>query len=293
MKNTSIINTVKKPIFVLGVPHSGTSWLGRVISQHPDIAYLPEANFVWMWGNAHKENDLLTAEDLTPRIKDHIYKKICRHVRSEGALRVCDKTPRNSLRIPFIYSLFPDAKIILIIRDGRSVIRSINTRSLKPSRKVLGLEVWRRIKRVPPWELGVYLHRTQSIFKGLIGQSMDYWGARPPGWETWVKQYSPHVVAAKQWTETTRISIVEGRKLPQDNYIELRYEEVIQNPVEHMSKIVNFLELEHSTNLIVDYAKQTADPSRLEKWREVLDDELLSDIQFVMEPTMIEVGYQW
>lgn len=27
---------VEKPIFVLGVPHSGITWLAKVIAQHPD-----------------------------------------------------------------------------------------------------------------------------------------------------------------------------------------------------------------------------------------------------------------
>ena len=37
-----------------------------------------------------------------------------------------DKSPRNSLKIPFVRKIFPEAKFIHIVRDGRDTSLSIN-----------------------------------------------------------------------------------------------------------------------------------------------------------------------
>lgn len=243
-----------------------------------------------MWGNFSKDNDVLTEDDLTPKIQKHIRGRFTELLRKSHKKRICDKTPRNSLRIPFIKAVFPDAKIIFIIRDGRSVIRSIDN-SLTPSKSVIWREVINRAKRIPVWEWHLYSYRIGSIFKRIVGQPLNYWGAQPPGWRESSNE-SSYTRSAKQWVETLKIATSEGRKLPSENYLEVRYEDLVNHPHEEVNKIAGFLDLEEP-ELVASYALRTADPSRINKWKSFLDQDVLDEVEQIMKPTMSQFGYTW
>ncbi|HBL14169.1 MAG TPA: hypothetical protein DD379_22820 [Cyanobacteria bacterium UBA11162] len=284
---------IEKPIFIVGAHRSGTTWLGKALEQHPDIACWNETRHLWFWGNFNKNKlgDVLIAEDLNPRIKKHIEKTFINYLKKKEKPRICDKTPGNCLRIPFIKEVFPDAKIILLIRDGRSVINSTEKKLNQP-KGVPWKEMNRRLKNVPVWEWYSFLPRLASRFKTIVGQPLDYWGTQPPGWQEWVKQYPPHIVCAKQWVETMKIATHTGRKLPLNNYREIYYEKLIASPRDEIAKIIEFADIKN-TDSIITYALSTADPLRAVKWKDSLDEKVLSDIREIMEPMMSELGYEW
>ena len=284
---------IDKPIFILGVQRSGTTWFARAFSGHPEVAYWHEPRYVWIWGNSHKPDDVLTEQDLTPKIKTHIEKKFSKYLTSQGKKRLCEKTPSNCLRIPFIHAAFPDAKIILILRDGRSIFRS--TREKIVTNKGLGLN-WKNVRRkaiqVPPWEWYLLLPRMGSFIKKMLGLKLKYTGVRPPGWKEQVGQLPINILIAKQWAKTIEIAVEEGRKLPPDNYLELRYEELLSAPEDQLSQLADFLEIENP-GPILEYIRNTADPSRAYKWRNELDQETLNEVREIMEPTLSKLGYKW
>lgn len=287
---------VTKPIFILGAQRSGTTWLGKAFAQHPDIAYWGEIGHLWMWGNSNKQDDVLGISDFNSKIQRHIESNFSKYLAKLNKNRICDKTPSNCLRIPFIKAVFPDAKIILIIRDGRSVMSS-TSKKLNQPKGIPFEEIKRRLKNVPVWKWYLFFsylsyHRVTSRFKTMVGQPLDYWGIRPPGWKEWSRKYSPNLVLAKQWSETIKIATSEGRKLPSENYLEVRYEELAASPREEISRIINFVEIENPEP-IIEYAVATADPSRSDKWKESLNQNILNEVKEIMEPTMSKLGYHW
>ena len=282
---------IEKPIFILGAPRSGTTWLGAIMKQHAGIQILHEINNIWMWGNANKPDDILTEADLNPKIKAYINKKFAEYVSKNPNQRICDKTPRNCLRIRAIKELFPDAKIVMVLRDGRSVINSTKKELNKP-KGIPWTEIARRSKNFSLSEIAVLLPRLSSRFKRIVGIPLDYWGSRPPGWKEWVKKFPTHVVLAKQWAATMEIAISEGRKLPPENYLEVNYEQLVKSPEAELGKIAEFIELE-DPQTIINYATETADPSRTDKWKESIEPEILNEIREIIEPMIVKMGYRW
>ena len=130
--------TLDKPIFIVGFPHSGTSVLTSIFIEHPDLANWTEASEVWesFWEEGLDEDfDKLVPKyekDVDPidslRIKDAFY----RFLNSQKKKRFVNKNPRNTVRILYIKKMFPDAKIIHIYRDGREVVNSV-TRNMDNS----------------------------------------------------------------------------------------------------------------------------------------------------------------
>ncbi len=106
-----------KPIFVVGMPRSGTSLTEQIIASHPAAEGAGEPDF---WLKAARANHGAMREavmDAAPRGKlaEDYLSFIERHF--PGAVRVVDKTPANSDFVGFIHSAIPNARIISMRRD--------------------------------------------------------------------------------------------------------------------------------------------------------------------------------
>jgi tetratricopeptide (TPR) repeat protein len=118
------ISTVKggtsasmKPVFVVGMPRSGTSLVEQIIASHPAAKGAGELGFC---GDAVLAND----SDLRQGILSELTRKKLAETylpalaaRSGDALRIVDKAPVNSDYLGVIYSVFPNARIIYMRRD--------------------------------------------------------------------------------------------------------------------------------------------------------------------------------
>jgi tetratricopeptide (TPR) repeat protein len=119
------------PIFVVGMPRSGTSLTEQILASHPDVYGAGEVGYTTIMQhktfNFTRENYAASVRKLSPndfaRMAELFLKKL---ERVWGDHRyVVDKTPQNFLFLGLIKILFPDAKIIHCKRDPRDVCLSI------------------------------------------------------------------------------------------------------------------------------------------------------------------------
>ncbi len=277
------------PIFLVGVQRSGTTWMGRTMAQRPEIAFWGEPRQVWSYGHWFRPDDRLVAADASPWITRHIRRRFFEFARRQGKPRFCEKTPSNTLRLSFMRAVFPEARILLIIRDGRSVVRSTN------QIRERGLD-WDRVRtrwrESSPLDLLSFANRAPWVVAKLRGKPLRYWGVRPPGWREWLEHDSPVVAIAKSWAAATRCAVEEGRAMERDRFLAIRYEDMSERPRETMQSVVDFLELAGAGDL-VQSAVDVADPQRQYKWRSEFSPELLAEIRPHMESTLNWLGYRW
>jgi Flp pilus assembly protein TadD len=105
-----------KPVFVLGMPRSGTSLTEQIIASHPAAGGVGELDFWLQAARAHQGMNRQVL-DLPARKKIaedylHLIERRC-----PNALRIVDKTPANSDLVGFIHTVFPNARIIRMRRD--------------------------------------------------------------------------------------------------------------------------------------------------------------------------------
>ncbi|OQR76865.1 protein-tyrosine sulfotransferase-like [Tropilaelaps mercedesae] len=133
-------NTNMPLIFVGGMPRSGTTLIRVLLDAHPDVRCGEETRIIprllsmkqqWM-KNPTEMNRLLeggiTNEVIDRAVSSFILEVIVRH--GEPAPRLCNKDPFTLRAATYLHQLFPKAKFILMIRDGRAVVHSIITRKV-------------------------------------------------------------------------------------------------------------------------------------------------------------------
>ncbi len=281
----------KPPLFVIGTHRSGTTFLGRALSQHSEVAYWEEPRHVWSRGNNFRPDDCLAEADATPQIKARIRGQVARFLEKHGKNQLVEKTPSNCLRLPFIFAIFPDARFVHIHRDGRAVLSSthIVAKTRAPDRE------WylRRLLGTPLWEWPSFIPRAwNTLGHRLLGREMAYWGPRPQGWKSWVAHDPKIVVLAKQWRYTLEPVLNFRPLVPQQQWLEVEYQDLVSQPQIWADKLQRFADLSPDEDFKQSVVND-ADPTRTNVWRQLLTDRNLEMIRPILEPPLLRLGYSW
>jgi Tfp pilus assembly protein PilF len=116
--------TPRTPLFVVGLPRTGTTLTERILSSHSRVASVGETEFVQMV--IRRESGVATVEKMTPQILDGFASRDI-SVLTEGYLDAVDyrlhdepifvdKLPFNVQYLGFIAKAFPEAPLVLLRR---------------------------------------------------------------------------------------------------------------------------------------------------------------------------------
>jgi len=234
-----------KPILMFGAPGSGTTLLFQALCSHKQLAYitpnmlragilrrgrlvgdrrkalfmlqnlihrdylskLPQGDAIWV--KYFGDYSYMTENNYSEEIANYYRKKILAIQDLWGRSRYIDKTLLTSFRVRLLNLIFPDAKFIHIIRDGRAVAFSI-------------------LKKIeiagdpnPLFHVG---------FKEILG-------------ENYQSQRSQLFNYGLAWSEFVRRGR-EASSFGKSRYYEIRYEDLIAKPYDELRRIVDFCELE-------------------------------------------------
>ncbi len=204
------------PFFLTGAPKSGTTWLGKLLDAHPEISCRGEA-CVHHFGQrlveaARSYNQLLAQRksvvtdandfpnlpfgDVLILMRTFIelrFKAVADP--AKPALRFLgEKDPEHALHFKELGDLFPEAKFLHILRDGRGVF-------------------------ISAWH-----HNLRSNYEHLKTHDFDAFLD----------------LTAKEWSDRVRRAR-EGAKRLGDRYREVRYEDLVADPVAGLARVLAFL----------------------------------------------------
>ena len=131
---------IKKKIFIIGMPRSGTTLVEQILASHSkvygcgELDYLTKATSFSSLSNQSNENDKILEsyihdDDLQifEKIKDEYNSSIQKLEIKENI--ITDKMPHNFVLIGFIKNTFPEAKIVYCDRDPMDTCLSLYKRS--------------------------------------------------------------------------------------------------------------------------------------------------------------------
>jgi hypothetical protein len=239
-------------VFLVGCPRSGTSLLFDLVRRHPDLGSMSvEGHVYWNAFNHPRRHgwtsDRLTAEDCTAREKVYLDTALAA---AAGGRRPLDKTPKNVLRIPYLRRHYPEATIVLLVRDGRATVSSLH-------------EGWRKRHAISyrlPAPLELADHR---------GRLWSY--VLPDGWRS--LQGSDLATVATHQFVTCATAALEDAPLVD---AVVSFEDLVRDPVGEADRLVSLLGLPPSRD-VEQAARESPtrpvgslSPPRPDKWRDNL-----------------------
>ena len=225
----------REKFFIFGHARSGTTLLMRLLRLHPEVHCNYQAHFFtrqpllkslvntpeaeeWL---SRKSNRWNQGRDLSPLVlraaADFIME---REAAKEGKRIVGDKSPSSTIHAQAVrdmHSIYPDAKLIYIVRDGRDVLISERFRNLVEESKFLNAEDKHIIEDLRKDQVQ-FTNGTRSIFTENVIRRV-----------------------ANGWVKNVQETEEEGRRLVGKNYCSLRYEDLLARPFEEMKKLWEFL----------------------------------------------------
>jgi hypothetical protein len=216
------------PVFVIGCSRAGTTVTYETIATSPRLLSLGhEIPEFWdgLWGPRHNEweSEAARAEHAQPTHRRAALRYFYQRL---GPGRVLDKTCINVMRVPYLRKLFPKAKFVYIHRDGRDNVNSLIDGWLHDGHFALG-------KSLGPFPCPVAIERA----------TIKEWSFfLPPGWRAY-NSAALEDVCAYQWTMANRLALDASKDVPQNQWIQLRYEDIFVRPVAMFREVFARLEL--------------------------------------------------
>lgn len=274
----------ESPVFIVGMPRSGTTLMSSILSAHPNIAIpYSETKFISHWTHKYPNKDLnskenfdffwskytesetfsylgLDANKVLCRISNtnsYSYEKIFACILQEYAIKMGkprwgDKDPEAQRSIKKIIKWFPHCKIIWMLRDPRSVIAS---------------------RLSTPWGKG-----------NIIDHSLN-------------------------WSDS--VSLLE-RHINDQRIMVIKYEELVTQSENILKQVCNFIDEEYTPTMIdnrsetnspicnrtgwaSNYLKSVLKPitvTSVDKWQSDLSPSQIAIIEYTTRDKMIGNGYQ-
>ncbi len=227
-------NSLRRPVFLTGCGRSGTTILGKAISQHEAVTYLREPRDIWeswypatdVWSPlAGKRGGKLYFDrsDAVPGPSRRLRGDFCFRTDLTGRPQLVSKLPENNFRLEFIRAVFPDALILHIIRNGAEVADSI--KSIAPK--------W-------AW-YGANDHKWKAL--AAYARTRDAWKDLP---ELCATDFERGLL---EWRLSVETAVEQLDAFPQSACLQVRYEDLLVRPVEVLEQIERFIGLEPSDSV--------------------------------------------
>lgn len=247
-----------RPVFIVSPPRSGSSLLFETLALSPDACTIGGESHGIIEGNTAfgvlgaaargYPSNRLDAGDATPEVVAALRERFRRRAfdrngeKVSGRVRLLEKTPKNSLRIPFLAKVFPDALFVYLYRDPRQVLASM----------------------MEAWESGGF--RSYPQLPGWTG--LPWSMVLTPGWRDLVGKPLPDIVTA-QWQSATNILLEDLEALPPDRWSAARYDRFVADPDQEIRRICADIGFawDRSLGNTLPLANHTVSLPHGEKWR--------------------------
>ena len=270
------------PIFLIGCSRSGTTVTFETLRKSNRLLSFPY-ELPQLWHSLYGPWDNQWASECAnERNADpaHREKVLAYFYARLGKGQVLDKSCINILRIPYLHALFPNARFVYIYRDGRDNVSSL-------------MDGWRHNGHFNLKPLLGEIPETIAINKGEFS---DWSFFLPPNWRDY-NNASLEEVCAHQWNTANTLALEAKPLIAEDKWIELRYEDLVESPVELFENIFSRLNLDfddaikaHCAVLNKRPTSIVAGPPKKEKWR-INNPDAITKILPKIERLMTQLGY--
>lgn len=284
---------IAKPVFILSAPRSGSTHLYEILRRCKSVVSLDQENDDFWWSlfpysrldfpnDYISENELngQSPEQISAALSFYISRKLydqCFHrflkLRfTQEETPYLEKTVSNCFHLEILTRIFPSARYVHLVRDGRATIASM----------------------IEGWRSGCFMKRNLPF---PDKSSIDYWTFPvPPGWESMAHE-KLNKICAWIWLQHNEyvLDFFAANPLLQKNLIRVSYEEMVDDPEKIANSLINFCGFKKSSKL-ESYIRSNqssrttiSDPVPM-KWKKGNVAEI-QEIENFIAPMMERLGY--
>jgi hypothetical protein len=269
-----------RPVFVVGCSRAGTTLVYKTLSESREIGTLRRETHDF-WAGLHPlqtknwETHALTATDASDHDRDYVTRYF--HAWT-GNTRFVDKNNQNGLCVPYLHALFPDACFIYVKRSPGDNLNSL-------------IEGWGRPDDFATWSGD--LPATVAIDGGRYNRWCFFLAE---GWREFINA-SIEGVCAFQYVAINR-AILDARSLiPEKQWIEVFYEDLVRDPVGSFENIFRHCDLTFDERLrrhteeVLNKPYNAFSEIRVDKWKGSRNHAKIRHILPSIQETAIAMGY--
>lgn len=284
-----------RPIFIVGTGRCGSTAFHRLLAKHPQLMWLsgfaylfPRKPALNRWAVTAMGNPLLQrlfggrvrpgeqyrfwdehaygfsepcrdlgASDVTARVKKQVRAAIAPMLTAKRDRLLAKIT--GWPRIGFLKEIFPDAQFIHIVRDGRAVASSL-----------LHIGFWSGWQGPRGWRAG-----------SLAPSDESAWHSSNQSFVT---------LAGLEWRIQMRAMEAASRPLAPGDFLEIKYEEFCEQPVQTFRRVLAFAELPFSADF-ESSVKVASIKNMSNRWRKDLTPEQQSLLDDLLRDDLRRYGY--
>jgi hypothetical protein len=247
---------IDAPVFAVGAPRSGTTFLGECLSALPEISYYYEPVITKAAVRLVYTGEW--SEKKAARIYRSVYRWLMRY-QLEPDLTFCEKTPGNCFIMPFLHRTFPGARFIHIVRDGRDSAISLAAK---------------------PWYQNAMRNTDERDPDGYrFGPGRRFW-VEPERIEEYEATSDRHR-CIWLWRRYVEEALAGSAELPADRLYMVRYEDLVSRPAAYGENILDFLGVAEpdSRKRFLDNISASAKTDSVGRWRSLLADDETESLQ--------------
>jgi hypothetical protein len=245
-----------RPVFVVSSPRSGSTMLFEALARAPGVHTIGGESHALMESMPQLHpamngalSNRMTADAAVPAVAEELRARfLARMVDREGrppsqdAFRMLEKTPKNSLRIPFLAQVFSGSHFIYLYRDPCETLGSM----------------------IDAWESGRF--RTYPQLPGW--QGLPWSLLLIPGWQSLVGRPLGEIVAA-QWETATRLMLDDLEALPRERVHVVRYDALVSDLAGELRRLCDAVDFRHDAQVSGEapLSRYTLTPPSPGKWR--------------------------
>jgi hypothetical protein len=243
-----MIQDDKHLVFIIGVGRSGTTLLQSMLNAHPDVCFPPETHFFRLYVQNHKFEKLIRQDSAIT---------LSEHLKSDTYLR------RLKFDIDDLFQRFRVNEQVL--SADRFYLMLLSKYAQRQKKKIVGDKDPRNIEFVS--DLHRYfpnasiIHTIRDPRDVIVSRMKADWSKDRNFWH--------HVFAYKVQIQIGRQM---GNILFKDRYLEVIYEQLLNDPAKILRKVSNFLHIPYSSKML-DFsasAKEIINHSELQWKKEAL-----------------------
>lgn len=273
--------SLERPVFVVGCSRGGTTLAYKILSQARELGSMHRETHEF-WNSLHPISERGWQSHRIPESMASAADRKRADLRfyvHTGRRRIVDKNNQAGFSIPYLRALYPDAQFVYVKRNPGDNLNSL-------------IQGWSR-----PDEFGAWSLDLPEEVKIEGGRYRRWCFFLPEGWRDYTKA-SIQEVCAFQYEAINTDILEAGSVVPESNWQELFYEDLLTDPIAALSRLFGALGLAFDDEVRQRCMEAIAVPYnafseiRVAKWQNGSNRARIGSVLGRLESVAGRMGYQ-